>query len=260
MGTRQLIVMTMLACVLAGTSHGLYAQAGRGAAQGAAAGAFWGLIFGGVDGAVEGAAVGAGAGAIAGGVATAQNRRQAEKAELKRLKAQERERARAEKAAANEAERQRLEAERLALEQERLALEEARARVREAERKASRSGGSSTTASSDLPTTDEEWITAIGGDNFNGLLALIDCERDRASALAKVGATSKNETHRVASLWLEAIVAVDRRDTKTAQTYFEQIIEIDPDFDTVQQASLETDVVVLEVRAERRNQSISCAT
>ena len=110
-------------------------------------------------------------------------------------------------------------------------------------------------ANADLERQVEE---AIGKDNYEGYKALRGCQHARAAALAKVGATSENEDYRITSIWLDAMIAVDQRDTKKTNQYFEEIVQKDPDIDTVQQASIETDKVVLDMRAERRELGISC--
>jgi len=94
---------------------------------------------------------------------------------------------------------------------------------------------------------------AIGRDNYEGYKALRSCEYSRATGLAKVGATSSNSDYRITSVWLEAMIAVDQRDTAAAEDLYAQITEADPDIDTEQQASLETDKVILQMRSERRD-------
>jgi len=94
-------------------------------------------------------------------------------------------------------------------------------------------------------------VEAIGQDNWEGYKALRGCQHERASALAKVGATSNDSVHRLASVWLEAMTAVDAKNNQKAQTIFQTLAERDPEIDTVQQASLATDQAVLDMRAER---------
>ena len=56
------------------------------------------------------------------------------------------------------------------------------------------------------------------------------------------------------------MIAVDRRDSEAAQELFEAVAAADSDIDTVQQASLETDRVVLDLRRERRESGLdSCS-
>ena len=74
----------------------------------------------------------------------------------------------------------------------------------------------------------------------------------RAFAFAKVGATSEIPHHRLASFWLEAMTAVDLRDSAKSEASFQALVSRDPDIDTLQQASLATDQAVLDMRSERR--------
>jgi phage tail sheath protein FI len=104
---------------------------------------------------------------------------------------------------------------------------------------------------------DAEIEKAIGRDNYEGYKALRACEHERAYGLAKVAALSKKEDHKLVSLWLEAMTAVDQRDRKRAEPIFDQLVGADPDIDTTQQASLETDKAVLDLRAERRELGLS---
>jgi hypothetical protein len=99
--------------------------------------------------------------------------------------------------------------------------------------------------------TEAEIVEAIGPDNWEGYKALRGCHHARAYALAGAGATSSNPDHKLASLWLEAMTAVDGRDTKRSKSMYETLAAQDPEIDTVQQASLATDQAVLDMRAER---------
>jgi len=105
---------------------------------------------------------------------------------------------------------------------------------------------------------DAEIEKAIGRDNYEGYKALRACEFKRASGLAKVGALSKNDEYRLVSLWLEAMISIEARDGQS-QELFEQLVQKDPDIDTAQQASIETDKAVLDRRNERREMGLpSC--
>jgi hypothetical protein len=100
---------------------------------------------------------------------------------------------------------------------------------------------------------------AIGEDNYEGYKALRACQHERAFALAKAGGTSQSKDHRLASLWLEAMIAVDTRDTAEAEAYYKELVKADPDIDTVQQAGIATDQAVLNLRTERREMGLpSC--
>jgi len=110
----------------------------------------------------------------------------------------------------------------------------------------------------DLPQTEEEWIAAIGEDNTNALSALVDCQHDRAELLAKAGGTSDNANFALTGHWIEALVALDLRDQTALDDLYPSLVELDDDVDTVQQASLTADQAILEVRAARRDEGISC--
>ena len=105
---------------------------------------------------------------------------------------------------------------------------------------------------------DAEIEKAIGRDNYEGYKALRACEFERAFGLAKVAAISKNEDYKLVSLWLEAMISIEARDGQS-QELFEQLVQRDPDIDTIQQARIETDKAVLDLRNERREMSLpSC--
>lgn len=107
--------------------------------------------------------------------------------------------------------------------------------------------------------TEVAIIKAIGTDNWEGYKALRACNHKRAYALAGAGATAANVDHQRASVWLEAMTAVDQKDKKKAEGFYKDLVTSDPDIDTVQQASLVTDQAVLDMRAERQEIGIgSC--
>lgn len=132
---------------------------------------------------------------------------------------------------------------------------QAQAQVQEAEAAAK---ANKSQLPSDLPQNEDEWIAAIGEDNVNALDALVDCQHDRSRILAQAASTSSNPEYRMIGVWIEALGAVDQNDQDTAQKYFEQIIPLDDQVDTVQQASLVADQAVLEIRNTRTNEGIGC--
>lgn len=225
------------------------AQAGRGAAKGAAIGGILGLMLGDDLGdAVEGAAAGAAVGAVSGAIDESNRKRDAERAELERLRAREMEMLERERSQAAEDERRRLEQERLALAEERMRLEQQMASTQAA----------AGAPASNTPDDAQAWIDAIGQDNYNSAVALVDCEHDRAALLAQAGGTSSNPTYQLAAKWMETLIAVDRRDTESATPLFEELVILYDGIDNVQQASLETDRAILDVRELRRDEGISC--
>ncbi len=105
---------------------------------------------------------------------------------------------------------------------------------------------------------EQALIQAIGEDNYRGLVALVECEHKRAEALANAGAASNNPDHKLSSLWLKALIANDLRQKDRTAKLYQQLVSADADIDTKQQASLETDKVLMDVRKERRDRGISC--
>ena len=100
---------------------------------------------------------------------------------------------------------------------------------------------------------EAEIIAALGKDNYEAYKALRACEHKRASALAQAGATSANKDHQLASVWLEALIALDQQDTTSAEKKYQEIVVQDTDIDSAQQASIEADRVLLDMRSERRD-------
>ena len=201
-GPIRICILIALVTAFSGSSRDAYAQAGRGAGQGAAIGGVLGLLLGDDLGDVfEGAAVGAAAGAVSGAISQSNRNRDAERAELDRLRGREMQLLEQERARTTQDERRRLEEERLALTAERMRLEEQLAAARAS------SGSAPTT-----PDDEEAWIQAIGEDNYNSAEALVGCQHDRASFLAQAGNTTDNPDYRLASKWIETLIAVDRRD------------------------------------------------
>ena len=237
------ILICLLAIGLAATVADTQSRAGRGAKRGAAMGAVWGLIFGGdVGDVVEGAAAGAAVGAVGGAVSDSYSKKDRRRYEQQRAQAQ----AEAEARAAD-AERQKLEEERRQLEAERRALEEQK-----------RSQQAQTASTGGEPVTEDEWIAYIGVDNWNALTALVDCQHQRSLLLAQAAATIDDFEFRLASRWIEALVAVDLKDQAAAADLFPVLVSLDPEIDTVQQASLEADKAILEIRDIRRQDGIVC--
>jgi hypothetical protein len=240
MNVRKICVALMI-CVFAATVLSAGKRAGRRAGKGAAMGAVWGLLLGGsVEDAVEGAAVGAAVGGVSGAIDDSYAKKDARRA----AEAQA-----AEHAQRAEGQRRAYEAERLRLEEEKRRLEEQMVLVEAQETQA---------LSQDDDAIEAEWTEAIGEDNWNGLIALTDCQHQRAHLLAQAGATVENEEHRLASLWLEAMIVVDQKKLDEAAAFYEQLAARDPEIDTAQQASIEIDKAILDIRKLRREEGISC--
>jgi hypothetical protein len=230
-----IVIIALLPTVPSAVALGQQSAAARGAKKGAIGGAIFGLLVGGDLGdAAVGAAAGAAAGAAGGAISKNQKKRRAERAELERLRQQEMDALERERAAQAE--------------QERLARERKEMEARVA---ASREPGPT-------PQELEEWRVEIGEDNLNALTAIVDCEHERARFLAGAAGTSSDPDYRLAARWIEALAAVDSRDQAAAQRSFEELVIFDDDIDTPQQASIEADKAILEIRNLRRELGITC--
>ena len=99
---------------------------------------------------------------------------------------------------------------------------------------------------------------AFGSDNVDGLFALRDCQHEKAYLHAMAGANSDMLSHRLASTWLEAMISLDKKDSKTAHRAYQQIVVQDDTVANVEQAKTETTDAVVDVRADRKNMGIQC--
>ncbi len=208
-------------------------DANAGAFEGAAVGGFMGLIFGDdIDDVAAGAVVGGTVGAVSGSM----KQKEAEK------RAQQQ----------REQEQRRIQSQQEQLQQEQRRIQSQQAQLQQQQAAAAQQGADA------QPNKDQALIRAVGEDNYRGLLALIDCEHKRAEALAGVGAASEKPDHQLASLWLKALIANDLRQNERTTELYPQIVAADRDIDTTQQASLETDKVLMDVRQERREKGIVC--
>lgn len=216
------IAAVLLLCL---ASDAFAQKTGRYAGYGAGIGALVGVIAGGdLGSAAVGAAVGAAGGAVAGSVA---DDKDSKAAAQQQQAAAERQKAEAEAQERGQAEAQ------------------AQAAAEQAQTEAQ---------------AEAEIVGLMGEDNYESYKALRACQHDRAVALANAGATSSDPEHQLTSLWLQALIATDRRDPETAEQYLPQLVEQDGDIDTVQQASLSVDQLVLDLRQERRDLDMPSCT
>ena len=145
---------------------------------------------------------------------------------------------------------------------ERAAIQE-KQRAEQAQRRAEAAAAKQQAAApaSATETADAELVALIGQDNYEAYKAVRECQYKRAYALVQVGAVSDNPDHQLAALWLEAVIAGDQGDSARAKTVYPRIVDHDRDIDSAQQASLETDRFMLDVREERRALGMpSCRT
>ena len=110
------------------------------------------------------------------------------------------------------------------------------------------------------PKADEELLKrAFGSDNVSSLNALRDCDHKRAQLYAMAGANSDFLSHRLASNYLEAMIAEDQGDTQTAAVVYKQIVVQDAAIASADRARMEALDALTDLRADRRNMGISCS-
>lgn len=91
----------------------------------------------------------------------------------------------------------------------------------------------------------------FGKECAEGLAALIECRHDDALALAREGQESKQPEHRLAALWLEALVHEDSAEFEQRDATYERIVELDPQFSRPAQAGAEAQRVLTEIARAR---------
>jgi hypothetical protein len=224
---RVILIVSLL--IFTASSMAQQSQTTRSAKKGAGWGALAGLVFGGsLWSAAEGAVVGAAGGAAYG-------------------------------ALKNNEEQKRIQTDiAFAESQQRIRLEQERNYIL-ADQKQAEMEGRREVANQNNWMADRELLNrAFGNDNVDGLFALRDCYHDRAFLLALAGANSDMLSHRLASIWLEAMIAQDRKDADAAQRAYQQIVVQDETVVNVQQAQAETIDALVDVRADRQNMGIQC--
>ena len=228
LSARIILLTTLL--VFATSAMAQQTQTAKSAKRGAGWGALAGLVFGGsVWDVAEGAMVGAAGGAAYGALKT--NEQQ------KRIQTD---------IAYNES-------------QQRLRLEQERNYILAEQKRAELEGQQVATKANWME--DRDLLNrAFGKDNVDGLFELRDCQHDKAFLHALAGANSDLLSHRLASIWLEAMIAQDRKDTASANRAYQQIAVQDKSVVNVEQAKAETIDALVDVRADRQNMGIQCKT
>ena len=113
---------------------------------------------------------------------------------------------------------------------------------------------------SQAPQVDEQLLMrAFGEDNVRSLTALRDCDHKRAQLYAMAGANSDFLSHRLASIYLDAMIAEDRGNTNTAAVAYQQIVIQDASVTSADRARMETLDALTDVRADRRTMGINCS-
>ena len=91
-----------------------------------------------------------------------------------------------------------------------------------------------------------------GKENVDGLIELIDGNHDKAVAYASVGELSKDANHRVASVWLKAMIEEDRDNHEAAEIQYERLVTLEPDMHDTGDVKKETKTLLKEVNQIRK--------
>ncbi len=76
---------------------------------------------------------------------------------------------------------------------------------------------------------EERYVGEFGQYNYDGFLALADCDYDKALELAAKGQQYKDRYHAVAGVWLETITYADQNRYDEAEKLFPTLEQNDPD-------------------------------
>jgi hypothetical protein len=92
-----------------------------------------------------------------------------------------------------------------------------------------------------------------GPENVEGLIALLNKDHEKALALANVGETSKDANHRLAAVWLKAIIYADQGKNQELEKEYERLIVLDPEVDSVEDGKNWMKILLDEVNELRKS-------
>ena len=121
-----------------------------------------------------------------------------------------------------------------------IAYAESQQRIRLEQKRAELEGQAQVANQSNWMADRDLLNRAFGRDNVDGLFALRDCQHEKAALFALAGANSDMLSHRLAAIWLEAIIAEDKRDGAGAKRAYQQIVVQDQTVVNIEQAQAET--------------------
>ena len=246
MTDRKLHLSGVVAGVVAVTFCGIalaQSHTRASANEGAGWGALAGLVFGGkLEDVVEGAVVGGVAGAVVGSAEAqeAAARQQAQAARAQQIREQER--VAYEQEAQRRAKAQAEYEHRLAMERQNLAAQQQAAQP----------------AQSSAGPDEEMLVRAFGQDTVTGWYALRDCKHNNALIAATAGENASAASHQLAATWLRAIIAFDQKRTNSGNAALQNLIVIDPEISTMEEAEEAAQDLLAELRVERRAAGIRC--
>ena len=99
---------------------------------------------------------------------------------------------------------------------------------------------------------DRELKAEYGETNYKGLMALVERDYPSAREYAAQTADDPNPKYRHASAWLSALVAKETLDNDQMMPYYEKLIEMDPDLETVEDARVEVRLAERDLKSLRK--------
>ena len=82
----------------------------------------------------------------------------------------------------------------------------------------------------------QELIARIGSENTEAISALVHCQHEQAAVHTRRGASDDDPNHRLAALWIDVAIALDRRDVKSARAIYPTIVAQDERTGSVEEA------------------------
>lgn len=133
-----------------------------------------------------------------------------------------------------------------------------KAQAKAQEEKAKAEGGD--TSPPPRQMKDSEIMDAIGEKNFDALVLLVDCRLGEAIEKAREAEASFNKDYREASLWIQAVAAVEKGDTATLDRIYPLLVKADPELGTPEKAdaALATGINKLHDARKREGKPPEC--
>ena len=104
------------------------------------------------------------------------------------------------------------------------------------------------------PLSPEQVLGKVGPKNVEALKALSDCQHDKAVDLARQASQSLNKQYRQASLWIQAIAAIETNDAQALDSLHQQLVHYDPSLKDPQNADRILDQAMALLKQDRIDQ------
>jgi hypothetical protein len=99
--------------------------------------------------------------------------------------------------------------------------------------------------------TDRQLKEAFGEQNYEALMALVQRDYETASSLVAKTADDPNRQYRHASAWISALIARETLSNDQMEPYYDQLIELDGDVESREDAKVEVRLAQRDLAALR---------